>query len=62
MSIDFVANKIGYTKQGFSNLLKKNNYKLNDIIAIADIIGYDVELHFTDRNSNDNIILKSNDD
>mgnify|MGYP006892290820 FL=1 len=21
-----VANKIGYTKQGFSNLLKKNNY------------------------------------
>ena len=57
-----VANKIGYTKQGFSNLLKKNNYKLNDIIAIADIIGYDVELHFTDRNSNDNIILKSNDD
>ncbi len=57
-----VADKLGYTKQGFSNLLKKNNYKLNDIISIADIIGYDVELHLTDRNGNDNIILKSNDD
>lgn len=50
-----VANKIGYTKQGFSNLLKKDNYKLNDIIVIADVIGYDVKLTFIDRKGNDNI-------
>ena len=27
-----VSEKLGYTKQGFSNLLKKDNYKLDDII------------------------------
>ena len=53
-----VADKLGYTKQGFSNLLKKDNYKLDDIIKIADIIGYDVQLSFIDRDGVNNIILR----
>ncbi len=54
-----VADKLGYTKQGFSNLLKKDNYKLDDIIRIANILNYDVELNFIDRENNDDIHLKS---
>ncbi len=54
-----VAKKMGYTKQGFSNLLKKDNYKLDDIIKIADILDYDVQLSFIDRDGNDNIVVNS---
>lgn len=54
-----VANKLGYTKQGFSNLLKKNNYKLDDIIKIAKILDYDVQLTFIDNEHNNNIVLSS---
>ena len=54
-----VANAIGYTKQGFSNLLKKDNYKLADIVKIADALNYDVNITFVDRDGNDNVIVKS---
>ena len=54
-----VANKLGYTKQGFSNLLKKNNYKLDDIIKIAKILDYDVQITFIDNEHNNNIVLSS---
>jgi len=44
-----VAEKLGYTKQGFNNLLNKDDYKLKDIIKIADIIGYDIDIIFKKR-------------
>lgn len=47
-----VAEKIGYTKHGFNNLLNRDNYKLNDIIKIADALGYDVNIQFVDRATN----------
>ena len=55
-----VANKLGYTKQGFSNLLKKDNYKLDDIIKIAKILDYDVQITFIDNEHHNNIVLNSN--
>lgn len=52
-----VAEGLGYTKQGFSNLLKKNNFKVSDVEKIANILDYDVEIHFIDRSGTDNITL-----
>lgn len=54
-----VANQLGYTKQGFSNLLKKDNYKLDDIIKIAGILDYSVQLTFVDNQDGNNIVLNS---
>ena len=56
-----VSEKLGYTKQGFSNLLKKDNYKLDDIIKIAKILDYSVQLTFIDNQYNNNIVLNSDD-
>ena len=56
-----VANKLGYTKQGFSNLLKKDNYKLDDLIKIAKILDYEVQLTFIDNYCHNNIVLTSDD-
>lgn len=56
-----VSEKLGYTKQGFSNLLKKDNYKLDDIIKIANILDYTVQLTFIDNQHNNNIVLSSED-
>ena len=53
-----IANKIGYTKQGFSNLLKKDNYKINDLVTIANACDYDVEIHLIDKNGINNITIK----
>ena len=56
-----VSTKLGYTKQGFSNLLKKDNYKLDDIIKIAKILDYDVKITFCDKSGNNDIVLSSKD-
>jgi hypothetical protein len=37
------------SKNTFNNLLRRNDYKLNDIIKIAAIMDYDVKLQFVDR-------------
>jgi hypothetical protein len=37
------------SKNTFNNLLRRNDYKLNDIIRIADILDYDVRVQFVDR-------------
>ena len=42
-----------------SNLLKKDNYKLADIVKIADTLNYDVSITFVDRDGNDNVIVKA---
>jgi hypothetical protein len=56
-----VSERLGYTKQGFSNLLKKDNYKLDDIIKIAKILDYDVKITFCDNSGNNDIVLTSKD-
>lgn len=54
-----VSEKLGYTKQGFSNLLKKDNYKLDDIVKIANILDYTIQITFIDNQHNNNIVLSS---
>ena len=46
-----IADNLGIAKQNFSNQLKADNFRMNDIIKIADILGYDTKLQFTDRDS-----------
>ena len=49
-----VANRIftsENSKNTFNNLLRRNDYKLNDIIKIAGVLDYDVKLQFVDRNT-----------
>jgi len=44
-----IANEFkGMSKHTFNNLLRRNDYKLNDIIKIAGIMNYDVKLQFVD--------------
>lgn len=38
-------------KNTFNNLLRRNDYKLKDIIKIADILDYDVKLQLVDKNT-----------
>lgn len=37
------------SKNTFNNLLRRNDYKLKDIVRIAEILEYDVKLQFVDR-------------
>ena len=37
------------SKNTFNNLLRRNDYKLNDVIKIAEILDYDVKIQFVDR-------------
>ena len=39
------------SKNTFNNMLRRNDYKLNDIMKIASIMDYDVKLQFVDRNT-----------
>jgi phosphoribosylaminoimidazole-succinocarboxamide synthase len=39
------------SKNTFNNLIRRNDYKLNDIVKIAGIMDYDVKLQFVDRES-----------
>lgn len=44
-----VAEAMGITKQNFNDKLKADNFRINDIIKIADILGYDIKLQIIDR-------------
>ena len=46
-----VAEKFGMSKNTFNNLLQRNNFKLNDVEKIADILGYDTKITFIDRST-----------
>ena len=37
------------SKNTFNNLLRRNDYKLNDIVKIAAILDYDVKIQFIDK-------------
>ena len=48
----FYASETNNTsKNTFNNLIRRNDYKLNDIIKIAGILDYDVQLQFIDKNT-----------
>jgi len=44
-----LAEKLKLSKENFHAQLKRDNYRISEIVKIADILGYDVKLHFIDR-------------
>jgi len=39
------------SKNTFNNLMRRNDYKLKDIVKIANILDYDVKLQLVDKNT-----------
>ena len=46
-----IADGIGITKQNFNDQLRRDNFRISDVVKIADILGYDTQLTFIDRAS-----------
>ena len=44
-----VAAKLGVKKQNFNNKLRFDNFRIEEIMKISDILGYDLKLQFIDR-------------
>lgn len=44
-----LAEKLSVTQQNISAKLKKNDYRINELINIANILGYDLEINFVKR-------------
>lgn len=44
-----IADAMGLAKQNFNNQLKADNFRINDVIKIAEILGYNVKLQLVDR-------------
>lgn len=44
-----LAERLGYTKQGFSKALNKGDFKISDLEKIASALDYDLEIHFIDK-------------
>lgn len=42
---------LGTSRQNFSNKCERNNFTVNDLADIADALGFDMEITFTDRES-----------
>jgi DNA-binding Xre family transcriptional regulator len=47
-----LADSLGLSKENFHAQLRRNNFRITDIIKIADILNYDVNLQFIDRDTN----------
>lgn len=50
-NITQVGAQLGLSKENIHAQIKRDNFKLNDIIKIADTIGYDTRLQFIDKES-----------
>ena len=49
--VDIAGKFKGMSKHSFNNLLRRNDFKLSDVIEIAGLLDYDVKLQFVDNNS-----------
>lgn len=45
------AKLLGISRQNFSNKCERNNFTVNDLQKIANVLGFDMEIVFTDRES-----------
>ena len=53
MTVGDLADRLGVTRQNLSNKLTRNNFAENDIAKLADALNCDIEIRFTDRDTND---------
>ena len=43
---------LGSSRQNFSNKCERNNFSVNELQKIADVLGFDMDIIFTDRENN----------
>lgn len=55
-----VAEKLEVSKQYFSNQLKVDNFRIDELVKICDILGYEVKLVLTDKVKGN--VIEVNDD
>ena len=46
------ATLLGSSRQNFSNKCERNNFSVNELQKIADVLGFDMDIIFTDRENN----------
>lgn len=49
VNITETAKRLGTTRQNLSNKFKRNNLSINELKQIANALGFDMEIVFTDR-------------
>ena len=49
LTITDLASKLGKSPQNLSNLLKKDNFREQELEQIADALGCDLRIEFVDR-------------
>ena len=50
-----LAAKLELSKENFHAQLKRDNFRTNDIIKIAEALGYDVEANFIDKETKEKV-------
>jgi len=48
ITITQLGQRLGMGKENIHARMKRDNFKLNDIVKMADVLGYNVELRFVD--------------
>lgn len=51
MTIKELSQKLGYQSNGFSNKLERDNFREKELREIAELLNYDFDGVFTDRDS-----------
>ena len=49
LNITQLGYKLGLSKENFHAQIKRDNFRINDIVKIADTLGYDVNIQFVDQ-------------
>lgn len=49
MTLTDLANKLGTSQQNISAKLKKNNPRISELKEIADALGYEFRIEFTEK-------------
>ena len=49
INITQLGYKLGLSKENFHAQIKRDNFRINDIVKIADTLGYDINIQFVDQ-------------
>jgi len=55
MTVKELASRLGYTSQNLSNKFRRDNFSINELTKIADILDCDLESNFVMRDSREKI-------
>lgn len=53
-----LAIQLEFSKNGFNNYLRRGSFKIDDIVNIANTLGYDTKIIFVDRATGKRILCE----